>query len=460
MFKEVRLLIGTVSWMRLSRIWLRFINVHGKMTAVLIDRVLHPFLAACQNLILHLARRATERRLASGRIRTLWGYTPILTLPLLARCDRLLGFKSQSLVFVTYYITSGFDINLTQADRAASWLTRKAWSPSHVVFRKAILALVLLRYDVVHSFYDRAILFAPDRFGIDQRELNAMSITGKRLYTYAYGGDVRAREPTLALGTPNICAECPEPGKFCICNSAELESSMQRLQGKSTCRVAMGDMTAYVPDCRNMHYWPLDTDRFKVEPLQPRQGRPLRVAHAPNHGHFKGTRFLLAAIEQLQADGYAIELVSVQGVPNEKVIELFAGSDLVADQFIAGFHGYTALEAMALGRPVLCFLRGSDMTIDPETCPIINTRPETIYDVLRQCVVGDIDLEAIGKRSRRYVERYYSLEAVAARLGRMYMETAGFPVGVNARLNARVTELEAKLLALPSAWAKTVREVV
>jgi hypothetical protein len=191
-----------------------------------------------------------------------------------------------------------------------------------------------------------------------------------------------------------------------------------------------------------MHYWPLDTTRFKATPVRPRVNRPLRVAHAPNHPHFKGTRFLLDAISRLQAEGHAIELVTVQGVPNEKVIELFESCDLVADQLVAGFHGYTALEAMALGRPVLCFLRGPDMVIDPATCPIINARPDNVYDVLLQCLNGTLNLEAIGRSSRQYIERYYCLEAVAARLGHLYLETANLPEAVNLVLAQRVRSLE------------------
>jgi hypothetical protein len=42
----------------------------------------------------------------------MWGVTPILTLPLLARCDRLLRLRSDSLVFAVYYTTSVCDINL------------------------------------------------------------------------------------------------------------------------------------------------------------------------------------------------------------------------------------------------------------------------------------------------------------------------------------------------------------
>lgn len=420
-----------------------FSHLWRRMREALIARAIRPAANALGALFLWAARRATARREKAGRLRTLWGFTPILTLPLLARCDRLLGLHSNSMVFTTYYITRDFDINLHQPDRVAAKLSRVLWSGSHQLFRKAVLVFVLLRYDVIHTFCDRAILLAPDRFGINRRELRALRAAGKRVYTYAYGADVRARAPTLALGSPNICEECPEPGKFCICDAKDLASSMDRLEGYTTARIAMGDMIAYVSECRDVHYWPLDLQRFIATPILPRAGRALRVAHAPNHPQFKGTRFLLAAIEQLQAEGHAIELVRVQGVPNEQVIALFENCDLVADQFVAGFHGYTALEAMALGRPVMCFLRGPTMAIDAAECPILNTHPDQVYDVLKACLTEQIDLDEVGRQSRRYIERNYSLEAVAARLGHLYLETATWSEPIANQLAARIRELEA-----------------
>jgi hypothetical protein len=150
----------------------------------------------------------------------------------------------------------------------------------------------------------------------------------------------------------------------------------------------------------------------------------------------------VAAIERLRREGQPIELVSVQGVPNKKVIELFRTSHLIADQFVAGFHGYTALEAMALARPVLCFLRSDDMMIDPAACPIINVRPEQVYDTLKKCLEGGVDLEHLGRRGRAYIDRYYSVEAVAGRLGQLYIETAGFPEALNGKLQSRIEQLD------------------
>ena len=149
----------------------------------------------------------------------------------------------------------------------------------------------------------------------------------------------------------------------------------------------------------------------------------------------------MQAIDRLIAEGEKIELVSIQGVSNKKVLELFGTCHVVADQFVAGFHGYTALEAMAMARPVLCYLRNDRMMIDPVTCPIIKTSPGEIYDTLKKCLQGKIDLEAIGRSGRQYVERYYSIEAVATRLGKLYAETARFPEELNARLEKRIDTL-------------------
>jgi SAM-dependent methyltransferase len=392
-------------------------------------------------------------RLHFGRPRTMWGVTPILTLPLLGRCDRLLGFRSESLVFTVYYTTDCFDINLK---RLCELVYRKFphWS---LVFHALALRLALARFDVFHLFCDRGLLPPTRPIEINPHELQMIRSYGRRLYTYTYGADVRTRAATLALGRYNLCAECPDPGRFCICDDAEGSGNIGRIREHATAMIAMGDMLAYVPGAHNTSYWPIDVTRLPEAVADWRPDRSLRIAHAPNHAHFKGTRYLTSAIERLQSEGWAIELIQVEGVPNFEVIALFKSCDIVADQFIAGFHGYTAFEAMALGKPVLCYLRDPTIVLDPDNCPIINVWPDTVYDVLKRCLLGEFDLAELGRRSRRYVAHYHSLEAVAARLGRLYLETASFPQRINRRLTRRIAELETTLPPLilgppPIAW--------
>jgi hypothetical protein len=97
---------------------------------------------------------------------------------------------------------------------------------------------------------------------------------------------------------------------------------------------------------------------------------------------------------------------------------------------------------MALGKPVLCYLRDDLVIADIDNCPILNVNPETLYNVLRECAKGAIDLADVGRRGRAFVERNYSVAAVAARLGKLYIQTAGFPDALASRLARRVAELE------------------
>jgi hypothetical protein len=404
-----------------------------------------------------LLRRLTQLtgwwRLSWSRPRTMWGVTPILTLPLLAKCDRLLGFRSESLVFTVYHTTSSFDINL----KAVSGFVYRTFPRWIGKFHRAILRLALTRYDVFHTFCDRGLLPVSGGLQIEPAEMEAIRRHGRRLYAYTYGADVRTREATLALGRYNLCVECPEPGRFCTCNDEKGARNIAAIGQHATALISMGDMLTYARNARNMHYWPVDTANFPKTGTDWIPGRTLRVGHAPNHPHFKGTQFLVDAIERLKAQGYAIELVSITGVANAEVIALFKSCDVVADQFIAGFHGYTALEAMALGKPVLCYLRDPRAAIDPANCPMINCSPDTVEQLLRECLDGDFDLAELGRRSRSYIEHYYSLEAVAIRLGKLYLETAAFPDRINRMIYRHVSDLEARLPSLllgapPVSW--------
>ena len=108
------------------------------------------------------AAQRTARRLARGKPRSLWGATPILTLPLKARADRALGFESHSLVFVTYYISRGFDLNMQRMTDATVH-----WAPGLLMtYYRLLLIYLMLRYDVFPFFYDLGIFPPVPRFGI------------------------------------------------------------------------------------------------------------------------------------------------------------------------------------------------------------------------------------------------------------------------------------------------------
>ena len=126
---------------------------------------------------------------------------------------------------------------------------------------------------------------------------------------------------------------------------------------------------------------------------------------------------------------------------NTDVLKCMAEADVIAEQFIGGAYGYTALEAWAMGKPVLTYVRDSSATPDMERFPGINTNPDDLYETLKALVEGRYDLVDVGRRSRRYVERHYSIEAIALSLGAMYLETGTPSSRWRTRLQTRMATI-------------------
>lgn len=393
------------------------IRAAGRLTAAVADVA-----------VAGLSRPVAAWRLQRGRPAALWASTPILVTPILARCVERLGWRSTSLVFQTYRVTSAFDLDLSR------WETRiqRRARVLHPAFRRLVLYWALLNYDVFHYFHDQGLLAAPLHHGVRLDELRLLRRAGKRVYLAAYGADVRTRGITAALGEPNCCSFCPAPGRFCVCDETPSQARMNQRNALATARMTTADMGLYDPEAWPIHYWPVDMAKMAVAPPTTRTG-PLKVFHAPNHPHFKGTAMLRAAVAALKARGVEIDYRELSGVSNAEVIAAQHDADLVADQFIIGAYGYAALEAMAAGKPVLCFLRRPEWLAGPD-CPILSAGPADIERTLEACANGAIDLAAVGRASRAWVSEHYDLEAVSQRIGRLYLRTGAWPDAIADRL--------------------------
>lgn len=143
---------------------------------------------------------------------------------------------------------------------------------------------------------------------------------------------------------------------------------------------------------------------------------PVRVVHAPNHRGFKGTEFVIQAIDELREEGLRIEMLLLENVPNDQVIETLRTADIHVEQLIAGGYALNAIEGMASGVAVL-----SNVEDPPrreifrrysfaEECPILSTTPETIKDNLRLLVTNPILRRLLGQAGREFVVKYHSYE--------------------------------------------------
>lgn len=370
--------------------------------------------------------RYVRHKVSGSQLNSLWAGTPIINMATNAKAERLLGVNAKSLVYTTYFITDAFDHDLS------------AWTRIPLIGRVVPLFVFIWACffaDRFHFYCDRGILPCRGHFAFDYTELYVYRLLGIPVLLWTYGADIRNEATCRAMGEPNCCSRCDRRGAYCVCDPIVAFRKMARLKSLSSAMFAgIGDMFGYTPGSRDdAYFWPIDLaadggERYRPHFPDPLRREPLRIAHASNHRRFKGTNDLIRAVEALKAEGVQIELVLVEGIPNREALKIYRLADAIFDQCLMGNYGYFALEAMALGKPVMCFVRKPDeYLLHPEECPIINTHVDTLRDDLRRLVQRRHELGEIGRRGRRYVERHFSLEAFADRLGRAYRDLGLMP---------------------------------
>ena len=164
---------------------------------------------------------------------------------------------------------------------------------------------------------------------------------------------------------------------------------------------------------------PPGIDLSGIEPSPPSDRERPVVLHAPSSRTRKGTEHVVAACEQL-----GVELEIVEGLDHREALERYRNADVVVDQLNAGWYGVFAIEAMALGKPVVTFLHEEAVRRTEEAfgveVPIVSAARDTLADVLRPLVESPEERRRIGAASRAYVERVHDADAVASRLVDLY----------------------------------------
>jgi glycosyltransferase involved in cell wall biosynthesis len=158
---------------------------------------------------------------------------------------------------------------------------------------------------------------------------------------------------------------------------------------------------------------------------------PVRIVHSPNHRGAKGTEFLVRSVEELRREGLQVELVLLEGVPNEQVRQELRRADIAADQFVLPGYGLAAVEAMASGLPVMANLEAESCgTLFRrysylDECPILSATPESLTEQLRALVKYPSLRRQLGTAGRTYAEKYHSYAASQYLFGAIHTRIVG-----------------------------------
>lgn len=188
------------------------------------------------------------------------------------------------------------------------------------------------------------------------------------------------------------------------------------------------DLLANVPGASFLPYASVDPRAWT--PAPPTPGKSLRLVHAPSDRARKGTDAIVAAVERLHARGVPIELELVEGRPRSEARTAYERADVLVDQLVVGWYGGVAVEAMALGKPVVARLDPAALALAPEKLrndlPIVAADTANLEEALNALASRPReDLVELGLRGRAFVERWHDPVAVARRTKTDYERSLG-----------------------------------
>jgi glycosyltransferase involved in cell wall biosynthesis len=256
---------------------------------------------------------------------------------------------------------------------------RPAWRRQALQFHT--LAKLLPTTDVFHFYF--GLTLVPKRI-----QFPILKAARKKSVFHFVGSDIRAKSPEeLAYGR---LADVQIVGSY--------------------------DAARWIPEAEVV---PPGIDLSAIEPVPPRAGGPLRVAHAALSRRRKGTELIVAACEEL-----GVELDVIENVRHDEVGPRLAQADIVVDQLNSGWYGLFAIEAMAYGKPVAGYIleeaaarTAAEFGVD---VPIVRTTKDTLVADLRSLLESAEERRARGVASRAYVERVHDADKMADRLIDIY----------------------------------------
>lgn len=277
-------------------------------------------------------------------------------------------------------------------------------------FREYFLSLAL-NYDIFH-FHSTPIFSCRTLHYPFLEDLKLLKALGKKIVFHFRGSEARLRSKAIEKNPYHffdLKEEKIELLKFVWSENKQKEYVRHICELVDRVYVNDEEIQTYVPIGK------IIPRAFRARDFKPslESQRRVRVLHAPNKRGIKGSEFVFAAVENLRKQNIDFEFVLVENMTHEQSLKAYEQADIVIDQLRIGWYGVLTVEAMSMGKPVLCYIRedlAHHLGQDP---PLMITNPERLAHDLKKIIEDESLRVAIGQRAKSYFDRIHSHQVVA-----------------------------------------------
>ncbi len=276
------------------------------------------------------------------------------------------------------------------------------------------------KYDIFHFYFRPYFYFNPKYLSFPTAyDLLLLRLLGKTIIFNYRGSEVRSGKSFKRLSPFNYVEE--NPGKLFTKFPDEQIDRLRSVVDTLSHRVLVPDpeLQSYVPNsvivprAIDLTEWPFVGAVNSQDPI---------VIHAPSRRVVKGSDYVIQAVNELKAEGLRFRFELIENLSNDEAREKYKKSDIVVDQLRIGWYGVFAVEAMALGKAVVSYIRDDLYHHLGDIPPLCNANPTNIKEKLRHLIKDHGKRKRMGERARAYCEDLHDSEKVARQLIAIYEE--------------------------------------
>jgi len=274
---------------------------------------------------------------------------------------------------------------------------------------KKIVDPIIHHTDIFHFHNGNSFL-------VNNADIPLLYRAGKKMVMHHWGNDVRTAERSRTLNP------YPLPNSYLMD-----EQIITRLKLLSTyikhAIVQDYELYPYVSDYyEHVHILPLAcrTDRIPFKYPRADNREPV-IIHAPTNREFKGSEYVEKAVADLKGTVPFTYRV-IEKMSHSEAMKQYLQADIIVDQILCGTYGMLSVEAMAMGKVVIAYIRDDVKAHLPSSLPIVVANPDTIRDVLHDLLRNPERMRKIGMAGREYVKKVHDVGRVIPKLLKIYAQ--------------------------------------
>jgi len=291
------------------------------------------------------------------------------------------------------------------------------WFQSYLKYSKNIIntdSYELVKFiNVLDKYCDIVHFHNGNTFMIDNKDISFLCKDNK-LVMHHWGNDVRTQEMIKKYNPYSL------PKSYL--SDEEIKKRLEYLSKYiDTAIVQDQEVYFYVKDYyKNVYVMPLACKVNGFKAIYPKiDNGNIKIIHAPTDREFKGSAYVEQAMRKL-TEKRDVSYITIERMSHLEALQAYMEADIVIDQLLCGSYGMLSVEAMAMGKAVIAYIREDVRANLTSDVPIVNANPDNIYSVILNLVNDPKRIVELGHAGRQYVMKYHDIEVVTNQLCQIY----------------------------------------